>query len=146
MELLPIKEHFEENKEFADNPDCSDNLQLCIDFYKKIGFHPPWICYYVQVEDKLVGGAAFKGKPADNKVEIAYTTFPQYQHKGLATQMAQELIQLAFKTDPAVIITARTLPEENYSTRLLRKNNFKLLGMIVDDEDGELWEWQYQKP
>lgn len=144
MQLLPIKEHLHQNKEFTDNPNCRDNLGGCVDFYKKAGYNPPWICYYVQLDGNLVGGAAFKGKPANGKVEIAYVTFPQYQRKGIGTKMANILIQLALQTDPSVVITARTLAEENFSAKLLRKNNFKLLGTVVDEADGEVWEWEYE--
>ena len=77
MKLLPIKEHLHENEDFATNPDCQDSLYMCIDFYKRAGFNPPWICYYVQIDNQLVAAAAFKGKPVNNKVEIAYGTFPQ---------------------------------------------------------------------
>jgi ribosomal-protein-alanine N-acetyltransferase len=144
MILLPVKEHLLQNKEFAGNADCSNSIGMCIDFYKKVGFNPPWICYYVQLDGSLVGGAAFKGKPVNSRVEIAYVTFPQYQQKGIGTRMADTLVQLSLKTDPSVTITARTLAEENFSTRILRKNNFKSLGIIMDEEDGEVWEWEYE--
>jgi ribosomal-protein-alanine N-acetyltransferase len=144
MELLPIKEHLHQNKEFNTNPDCMESIGMCIDFYKKVGFNPPWICYYVQLDGQLVGGAAFKGKPVNGKVEIAYVTFPQYQQKGVGTQIANTLVNLALKTAPGVIVMACTLAEENHSARILRKNNFKLLGAIMDEEDGELWEWEYE--
>ena len=143
MILLPIKEHLHENQEFIKNPDCKDTLGMCIDFYKRMGFNPPWICYYVQMNGNLVAAAAFKGKPENGKVEIAYGTFPQFQHQGIGTNIAHALAQLSQETDPAVRITARTLREENFSVRILRKNNFKLLGTIMDDEDGEVWEWEY---
>lgn len=146
MELLPIKEHLHENKEFSDHPDCQENLGMCIDFYKKVGYRPPWICYYVQLNEVLVAAAAFKGKPVNGKVEIAYGTFPQYQQQGIGTLVADTLVQLSLKTDPAVRITARTLREENYSARILRKNNFKLSGIVMDEEDGEVWEWEYELP
>ena len=144
MELLPIKEHRHENPDFVDHPDCKDSLQMCIDFYKRIGFNPPWICYYVQVDRQLVAAAAFKGKPVDNKVEIAYGTFPQYQHKGIGTQIADTLVKLALKTDPLLRVTAQTLKEENYSTKILRKNNFVIIGTAIDEDEGEVWEWEYQ--
>lgn len=145
MELIPIKEHLHENKLFIDHPDCQESIYMCIDFYKKVGFNPPWICYYVQQEDQLVAAAAFKGKPVNNKVEIAYGTFLRFQQQGIGTKIAGTLVQLSLDSDPSVVVTARTLPEENYSVRILRKNNFKLLGTIVDDEDGEVWEWKYGK-
>src|SRR5580704_9457138 len=111
---------------------------MSVDFYTRVGFNKPWICYYAQLENQLVGCAAYKGKPVNCRVEIAYGVFPQYMNKGIGALIAKTLVDLAQQTDPAIIITAKTLPEENYSTRILRKNNFKLLGMIIDPEDGEL--------
>jgi ribosomal-protein-alanine N-acetyltransferase len=143
MELIPIKEHLHQNKQFADHPDCQESIYMCIDFYKKAGFNPPWICYYVRQNDQLVAAAAFKGKPVNNKVEIAYGTFPRFQQQGIGAKIAGILVRLSLKADPSVVITARTLPEENYSAKILRKNNFKLRGTIMDDEDGEVWEWEY---
>ena len=144
MELLPIKEHLHENEQFAANPDCNDSLGMCIDFYKRAGYNPPWICYYVQLDGQLVAAAAFKGKPVDNKIEIAYGTFPQHQNKGVGTKIADTLIKLALKTDPLVRVTAQTLKEENYSTKILRKNNFVIIGTAIDEDEGEVWEWEYQ--
>jgi ribosomal-protein-alanine N-acetyltransferase len=145
MKFLPIKEHLHENEEFAATSDCQDSLYMCIDFYKKVGFNPPWICYYVQSEGHLVAAAAFKGQPVNNKVEIAYGTFPRYQHKGIGTQIAKALVELSLKTDPSVRITAQTLQEENYSVRILRNNNFKLIGTAMDEDEGEVWEWEYRE-
>ena len=144
MELLPIKEHLHENEQFAANPDCNDSLGMCIDFYKRAGYNPPWICYYVQLDGQVVAAAAFKGKPVDNKIEIAYGTFPQHQNKGVGTKIADTLVKLALKTDPLVRVTAQTLKEENYSTKILRKNNFVIIGTAIDEDEGEVWEWEYQ--
>src|ERR1700712_3761883 len=132
MELIPVKQHLHENQEFTNHPDCGETIQMTIDFFNRIGYNPPWIGYYAKLDGTLVGAAAFKGKPVNGKVEIAYGTFPQHQNKGIGAQIANALVQLSLKTDPTVIITARTLAEENFSARLLRKNNFKLLGTIVD--------------
>jgi RimJ/RimL family protein N-acetyltransferase len=145
MILLPIKEHLHENNAFIGNPDCADSLEMCVDFYKRVGFNPPWICYYVQLEGELVASAAFKGKPLNNKVEIAYGTFPRYQHKGIGTQIVRILVNLSLQTDPSVRITAQTLKEENYSVRILRNNNFKLIGTAIDEDEGEVWEWEYKR-
>ena len=51
---------------------------------------------------------------------------------------------LALKTNPSVRITARTLPENNFSTRILEKNNFTFTGEVNDPDDGEVWEWAYK--
>ena len=143
MKLLPIKQTVEENKEFASDPHCNETLNACIGFYKKVGFQPPWICFYAEENGELVGSAAFKGKPVNNTVEIAYGTMENHRHQGVGTRICGQLVELALATDPAVRITARTLPEKNYSTRILEKNNFVLLGFVTDPEDGEVWEWVY---
>jgi RimJ/RimL family protein N-acetyltransferase len=70
--------------------------------------------------------------------------FENYQQKGIATRICKQLVELSLATDPSVRITARTLPEKNYSTRILEKNNFVLLGFVTDSEDGEVWEWEYR--
>ena len=145
MELIPTKEHLEDNKIFTEDPDCQESILMTVEFYKKVGYNVPWICYYVQLEDQLVGCAGYKGQPVNGRVEIAYGVFPQYWNKGIGTQIAATLIELALETDPSVIITAKTLPEENYLAKILRKNNFNLLGTVIDAEEGEVWEWEYNK-
>lgn len=143
MQLIPIKNTLEENPEFVHHPDCQESIYLTVEYYKKIGYQPPWIGYYAQQDDQLVGSAAFKGAPRNGKVEIAYGTFEQYQQQGIGTEMCRKLVELSLLTDPTVVITARTLPETNYSTRILQKNDFKLIGTVQDEEDGEVWEWKY---
>lgn len=143
MELLTIKQFFEENKVFEANPLCKESLYISVEFYKKIGYTEPWICYYVQKENELVGTAAFKGQPVNGKVEIAYGTFEQYRKQGIATEVCRMLVNLSLKTDPTIKIIARTLPEYNYSTQILKKNSFVFIGTVDDPEDGEVWEWEY---
>ena len=145
MELIPIKQYLDENPAFAANPECSESLQMTVDFYNRGGFNPPWISYYVQDDNKLVGCAAFVGKPHNNRVEIAYGVFPHYQRRGLGTLIAKILVDLAKQNDPAITIIAHTLPKENYSTKILQKNQFKLVGTAIDDDEGEVWEWEYEQ-
>lgn len=144
IQLIPINEHPAENKEFIDEPLCQDSIYMTIDFYKKVGFQPPWIGYYVKQNENLVGCAAFKGKPVNGTVEIAYGTFEQYRTRGIGTLICKQLVSLSLHTDPAVKITARTLPENNFSTRILAKNGFEYIGTVDDPEDGEVWEWEYK--
>jgi RimJ/RimL family protein N-acetyltransferase len=56
--------------------------------------------------------------------------------------MARLLIERAHATDPAIEITAQTLPEENASTAILRKLGFQQSGTATDDEVGLVWEWR----
>lgn len=143
MEFMPVNQFLEENKYFAEHPDCQDSIQMTIDFYKKVGFNPPWIGYYAAIDGVLVGCAAFKGKPVNNEVEIAYGVFPRFQNQGIGAEICHELIALSKKTDPSIVIIARTWPEENYSTKILRSNQFQFRGKVLDPEDGEVWDWVY---
>jgi len=143
MELLPINETIGDNDEFVGNPVCLEILRMTVDYYKKIGFEKPWIGYFAKIGDDLVGSAGFKGKPVNGSVEIAYGTFEQFQKQGVGTKICRLLVELSLKTDPSVRITARTLPEKNFSTRVLEKNNFVFNGPVTDPDDGEVWEWVF---
>jgi RimJ/RimL family protein N-acetyltransferase len=144
-ELVPIPEKLEDNKIFLDNPEFKESPTMSVDFYKRVGFNSPWICYYAKLGDQFVGCAGYKDKPVDGKIKIAYGVFSEYFNKGIRAQIAAALVALSLEIDPAIIITARTLPEENFSTKILRKNNFKLLGTVVHEEDGELWGCEYER-
>jgi [ribosomal protein S5]-alanine N-acetyltransferase len=144
MELIPINERPEENEEFINDPLCQETIYMTIGFYKKVGFVPPWIGYYAKQNGDLVGSAGFKGQPINGTVEIAYGTIEKFRKQGIGTLICKELVDLALKTDPTIRITARTLPEKNFSTRILQKNNFILMGTVNDPEDGEVWEWVYK--
>jgi RimJ/RimL family protein N-acetyltransferase len=144
MQLIPIKERLEENKEFLTNPLCLEILEMTVDFYKIAGFVPPWIGYFAEKDGELVGSAGFKGKPVKGTIEIAYGTFEQNRNKGIGTDICRKLVELTLKTDPSLRITARTLPENNFSSRILEKNNFFLAGTVFDQEDGYVWEWEFK--
>jgi len=144
MKLLPIEKELEDNAKFASDTLCMGTLPMTIDFFKRIGYVPPWIGYFAQLNGKIVGSAAFKGQPINGKVEIAYGTMEPFQNQGIGTKICRALAELSLKTDPSVKITARTLPENNYSTKVLKKNNFVWLGTVYDPEDGIVWEWEYR--
>jgi ribosomal-protein-alanine N-acetyltransferase len=144
MELIPIKKELEENGEFATEPLTLETIRMTIDFYKKVGFVPPWIGYFAKLEGELVGSAGFKGKPVNGTVEIAYGTFEKYRKKGIGSVICKQLVELSLKTNPLVRITARTLPEKSFSSRILDKNDFFCIGIVNDPEDGEVWEWEFR--
>jgi len=145
VELIPINQKLEDNPQFLNNPLCRESLYMTIDFFKRVGYEPPWVSYYAEDGHVLVGCAAFKGAPRNGSVEIAYGTFEPFRQKGVGTQICRLLVELALQTDSNVTITARTLPEKNFSTRILEKNGFLFSGIVDDPEDGEVWEWVYPK-
>ena len=91
------------------------------EFYNLQGFTLPWTGYLAEQDGVIVGSCGFKGAPADNRVEIAYFTFPNFEGRGLATQMARHLVDIALVTSLGITVAAQTLPEENASTTILRK-------------------------
>jgi ribosomal-protein-alanine N-acetyltransferase len=94
--------------------------EATVGIYQKMGFVRPWIGYLAVQNGQVIGTCAFKTPPHDSRVEIAYFTFPGNEGKGIATQMARQLIQLAQETDDRISIVAQTLPQENASTAVLR--------------------------
>lgn len=113
-----------------------------LDFYERVGYNIPWIGYLAEHDGKYVGSCGFKGSPNNNMVEIAYLTFDDFRQQGYATMMCEAMCNLIDSEHPDITMMGRTLPEENYSTRILRQYGFVNMGEVID-EDGELvhqWE------
>ncbi len=121
---------------------AAEVVEATTQLYRTVGYEPPWIGYLAIENDACVGTCAFKSPPQNNRVEIAYFTFPEHEARGVATRMASELIRLALDKMPAVTVAAQTLPEENASTAILKKLQFRLVGALEHPEDGLVWEWQ----
>ena len=136
MELISIRE-----KSIAPTKLCAEAHEQTLDYYKIIGYNEPWISYYLQDANEIVGICSFKGKPnIDNRVEIAYWTFEQYQGKGYGGKMCALLLEIA-KAHDNLTVFAQTMPEVNSSTTILTKNGFQHTGSAFDADVGEVWEW-----
>lgn len=103
----------------------------------------PWIGYLARrgEDHAVVGTCAFATPPDEGEAEIAYYTFPEYEGLGMGTAMAAALIEIAREGDLDAV-TAKTLPLENASTRILRRLGFDFEGPDEDEEDGEIWRWR----
>lgn len=144
MKLLAIENDETLNKDFT-NPECIEILNVFRDLYIKVGFEKPWIGYFASSDNnEIIGVAGFKGKPKNGKVEISYGTFNNYQQQGIGTELCHQLVLLSLQKGKKVKITARTLPENNASTRILKKNGFEFSGPVWDEDDGNVWEWEYK--
>lgn len=143
MELIAITENGELAQPSSSLPAIAPEVvEATVKLYGAVGYEPPWIGYLAFEDDTCVGACGFKSPPENNRVEIAYFTFPEHESRGVATRMATELVRLAREKLPAVIVAAQTLPEENASTSILKKLRFRLTGTIEHPEDGPVWEWQ----
>jgi ribosomal-protein-alanine N-acetyltransferase len=121
---------------------AAEVVKATTQLYQAVGYEPPWIGYLAIENGTCVGTCGFKSPPENNRVEIAYFTFPGHESRGVATRMAGELIRLALDKMPAVKVAAQTLPEKNASTSVLKKLRFHMVGTVDHPEDGQVWEWQ----
>ena len=101
----------------------------------------PWVGYLAEKNGVIVGTCAFKSSPENGEVEIAYFTFPEYEGQGVATLMAQWLLNIANQHGVSCV-KAQTLPEKNASVRILERLNFVFVGSVDHPEDGKVWEWR----
>ena len=141
LQLIPIDIDYDITKHIEEP--LRSTLEATIAFMKTVHAVPPWISYLAKQNGEFVGICSFKGISQNNRVEIAYFTFPDHEHNGYGTEMCKSLIEIARASHPTMTITACTLPEENASTRILRKNGFVFTKMSIDDEAGEVFEWHH---
>jgi RimJ/RimL family protein N-acetyltransferase len=105
----------------------------------------PWVHGFRLVHrdsDVVVGTCSFKGPPTGGVVEIAYGVAPDQQGRGYATEAARALVAYAFTFSEVRIVRAHTLPESSASQRVLTKCGFRLVGEVVDPEDGPVWRYE----
>ncbi|MFD3001467.1 GNAT family N-acetyltransferase [Pontibacter toksunensis] len=142
MKLIPIEMDDVLNANFNDNPECVVILNVFQEHYKKVGFQKPWIAYFASNDKgEIIGGGGFKGEPKNGRVEISYGTFKKFEGQGIGTRICQQLVSLALQTEPSISVTARTLPENRASIKILERNGFESIGTVYDDEDGNVLEW-----
>jgi RimJ/RimL family protein N-acetyltransferase len=80
----------------------------------------------------LVASAGFKGAPdADGAVEIGYSVLPQFEGRGIATEMARGLIEWA-RENGARRVLAQTTPDNEGSRAVLAKLGFVESGPGID--------------
>jgi [ribosomal protein S5]-alanine N-acetyltransferase len=141
MELRIIERHTDKSDDLYSSDDCQMLLQSYDDYYPTIGFNKPWVGYFVVRQNQVVGSCGFTGQPQDGKVEIAYWTFKAFEGQRIASFSCQALVSIARKTDATLLITAKTAPEHNASTKILQKNGFQYEGIVQDHEIGDAWLW-----
>jgi len=144
LQLIPITTNQEEMQDYLQHDFTKSVFETWLKLYPVWGYHPPWVGFFALRGTDTVGVGGFKGTPKNNTVELSYGTIPGYEGQGVATKTCQLLVKAAIEHTPNVRITARTLPKESASTRILGKNNFKKQGLVDDPEDGPVWEWLWQ--
>jgi len=145
MELKAIDLNVDKSKEIYASTDCQHLINSMNEYYPKIGFNKPWVGYFAFNNNQIVGTGGFTGQPKEGKVEIAYWTFKEFEGQGIASFVCEQLITIAKVTDPTIIITAKTAPEHNASTKILENNGFIFIEIVQDEEIGDAWLWTLQK-
>jgi ribosomal-protein-alanine N-acetyltransferase len=144
MELKVLSPDIDKSDSIFNSQECQEILKIYDDYYPGIGFNMPWVGYFVVRDHQIVGCCGFTGKPQDGKVEISYWTFKAFEGQGIASFACKSLIDISRQTDPTLIITAKTAPEYNASTKILQRNGFIYTGIVQDHEIGDAWLWVYQ--
>lgn len=105
----------------------------------------PWSLSFSAVEratGATVGSCAFKGPPdAAGEVEIAYGIDPEHQRRGFATEAARALTDFASADGRVRVVRAHTKGDNVASHRVLAKCGFRLVGEVIDPEDGPVLRW-----
>jgi len=145
MHLIPIPRDGNVSLSGITLPEVATSvIASTVQLYARGGYVEPWLGYLAIEGGKCVGGCGFTSPPADDVVEIAYFTYPDFEGRGVATHMAQRLISIAQEYNPSVRIIAHTLAEENASNHILGKLGFACTGTVDHPEDGKIWEWSYE--
>lgn len=144
MRLRTLEPNEDKQDPIFNSKESQQLLKIYEDYYPKIGFNYPWVAYVIIKKNQVVGTCSFTGKPIDGKVEIAYWTFKEYEKQGIASFACKELIAIAKKEVPNIVLTAKTAPENNISTRILKNNGFIYSRVVQDDDIGDAWLWILQ--
>jgi [ribosomal protein S5]-alanine N-acetyltransferase len=120
--------------------------QLCLQtrdaVYGVSGFEFPWVAYLAFEKGVCIGTCAFKTPPKNDEVEIAFFSFPGNEGRGLGTEMARSLLEIAGNHAPFPHVGAQTMPKIDASTRILEKLGFFQHGSTQDPDMGRVWIWQ----
>ncbi len=120
---------------------CASTAEM----YKLTGYQEPWLGYLAVLDGSCVGSCSFKAPPEYGRVEISCFTFPEFENRGVGTEMTHQLVEMALNTDRELTVAAQTLPEVSASTKVLEKEGFELIGLVGHEDEGEVWEWNFKR-
>lgn len=144
MQLVPIEETGTAlSSVLAAGSVAAEVVAATVALYSRRGYEPPWIGYLAVEDAEFIGGCGFAGPAKCGEAEIAYFTFPGHEGRGVATEMARELLRISRSAaaQASVRFIAHTLPKEGASTTVLRRLGFSLEGAVMHPEDGTVWKW-----
>ena len=96
--------------------------------YKKGEFYD----WAIELEGKMIGTCGFSSFDLDNNsAEIGYVLNRNYWNKGYATECARAVMKFGFEELGLWRITARFMPENTDSERVLKKLNMRKEGYLI---------------
>jgi RimJ/RimL family protein N-acetyltransferase len=89
----------------------------------------PWYAVLQTSEDAvLCGSIGFKGPPAPSSVELGYSVLPEFQARGLATEMVMGVSRWALAEAGVATVEAEVFSDNGASARVLQKAGFEAWG------------------
>jgi ribosomal-protein-alanine N-acetyltransferase len=134
--ILELRSDTEINKFLDRKP--SKTVDDALNFIKNIIENEGKELFYWAItktgEDKLIGTICLFDFVGDlKKCEIGYELLPEYHGQGIMIEAAKKVIEYAIETLELKTIDATTHKENQSSTKLLQKLNFKKLDDTVED-------------
>ena len=90
----------------------------------------------------VLGAACYLNSSQDGAVVVGYGVAQEHQGYGIATAGLRQLVAQAFASGAVRAVTAETSPDNPASIRVLEKNGFVQVGTRMDEENGQLLQWQ----
>ncbi|WP_160717820.1 GNAT family N-acetyltransferase [Chitinophaga solisilvae] len=83
-----------------------------------------WVIIHRETQELMGTFCLWNLSAANNSAEIGYELHPDYQHQGYMQEAITAVIDYAFHTMKAGMITAFTVEENQASIRVLERNHF----------------------
>jgi len=99
-----------------------------------------WIYWVISLKDipTLIGTICFWNFSSEKNVaELGYELEPAFQGKGIMSEALKKIIEFGFKEIDLITIEAYTHKNNNDSTKLLQKYNFKQEAGRIDKENSD---------
>jgi [ribosomal protein S5]-alanine N-acetyltransferase len=101
-----------------------------------------WHSYFLFLRGVIaVGSGGFRGAPKDGRVEIGYGVAESQRRKGVATEAANLLVNLAFEQPGVNEVFAETSVANTPSRRVVEKAGFQHIGQRDTEDDGLVDQW-----
>ncbi|MFN8587589.1 MAG: GNAT family N-acetyltransferase [Candidatus Eisenbacteria bacterium] len=94
-----------------------------------------WYTWYAveRATRTLVAAGGYFGPPVDGVVEIGYSVVPEAQRRGLASELAEALVQRAFAQPLVRVVRAHTHEHNPASIRVLERCGFRRSGGVSSE-------------